>query len=595
MILRYLRPREWLMVAACIALVSVQVYLDLRIPEYMSDITYHLQIGTGTGTIVDDGERMLACALASFALAMCTAVLAARVSAVFCGRLRTLMFSSVGSFSKQDIDGFSAASLITRSTNDVYQIQQFMPRAITVVSKAPLIAVLAIWKISGSAYEWSVSTVVAIVVMTSAFSVMMYRGMPYIRRMQWYVDAVNHITREGLEGTRGIRAYNAEPHHERRLEEASGKLLDNSVSLARVMSPMHALSSSMMNFLILAIYWLGAGIIMSSGSQDAQMRLFSDMMVFTSYATQVLSAIMMASGILRGLPRIIVSSRRITDVIGHKPSIHDGTGSGGDVRGSVVFDDVSFTYPGTGREVISHVSFEASPGETVAIIGPTASGKSTLISLALRMYDVSSGRILVDGTDVREMTMDDLHSRMGYVPQMPIVFSGTVRDNVDYGGRHRTDTEVERALRIAQLWDFVSRMPAGIDTDLAQHGWNLSGGQRQRLGIARAVCRDPAVYLFDDTFSALDYRTDRDLRSELDREISSTRIVVAQRVSTIIDADRIIVLDGGRVVGEGTHEQLMSSCPLYREIAVSQLEGARWPDADRGHRCGHAPRTSPRT
>ena len=275
------------MVAACIALVSVQVYLDLRIPEYMSDITYHLPIGTGTGTIVDDGERMLACALASFALAMCTAVLAARVSAVFCGRLRTLMFSSVGSFSKQDIDGFSAASLITRSTNDVYQIQQFMPRAITVVSKAPLIAVLAIWKISGSAYEWSVSTVVAIVVMTSAFSVMMYRGMPYIRRMQWYVDVVNHITREGLEGTRGIRAYNAEPHHERRLEEASGKLLDNSVSLARVMSPMHALSSSMMNFLILAIYWLGAGIIMSSGSQDAQMRLFSDMMVFTSYAAYI--------------------------------------------------------------------------------------------------------------------------------------------------------------------------------------------------------------------------------------------------------------------------------------------------------------------
>lgn len=595
MILRYFRPRDWLMVAACVALVSVQVYLDLRIPEYMSDITYHLQLGTATETIVEDGERMLACALASFALAMCTAVLAARVSAVFCGRLRTLMFSSVGSFSKQDVDGFSAASLITRSTNDIYQIQQFMPRAITVVSKAPLIAVLAIWKMSGSAYEWTAATVVAMVVMVVAFSLMMYRGMPYIRRMQWYVDAVNHITREGLEGTRGIRAYNAEAHHERRLEEASDRLLDNSVSLAKVMSPMHALSSSMMNFLILAIYWLGAGIIVSAGSQDQQMRLFSDMMVFTSYATQVLSAVMMASGILRGLPRIMVSSKRISEVISHDPSIRGGGTPGGGVRGSVVFEDVSFAYPGTGREVLSHVSFRTDPGETLALIGPTASGKSTVISLILRMYDVTSGRILVDGTDVRDMTLEDLHSRMGYVPQMPIVFSGTVRDNVDYGGNGRTDGEVERALRIAQLWDFVSSMPEGIDTDLAQHGWNLSGGQRQRLGIARAVCRDPAVYLFDDTFSALDYRTDRDLRSALDRELDSTRIVVAQRVGTILDADRIIVLDGGRVVGEGRHADLMDSCPLYREIAESQLEGTRWPDPGRGCPPGRAPATSRRT
>ena len=442
------------------------------------------------------------------------------------------------------------------------------------VVKAPLIAVLAVWKISGSAYEWTAATVLAMLVLVSGFSLLLYRGMPFIRRMQTYVDAVNRITREGLEGTKGIRAYNAESRQEARLD-----LLDNSMSVVRTMSPMHALSSSMLNFLTLAIYWLGAGIIQSAGSQGMQMQLFSDMIVFTSYATQVVSAVMMASGILRGLPRVMVSTRRIEEVVRHPSSISDGAGSRGTgVRGEVVFDDVSFSYPGTDRRVLSDVSFRASPGEKVAVIGPTASGKSTLLALVPRMYDVTSGRVLVDGVDVRDYALEELRSRLGYVPQAPVVFSGTVRDNVNYGegSGGRTDADVERALRIAQLWGHVESMPDGIDTDLAQHGWSLSGGQRQRLGIARAVCRDPEIYLFDDTFSALDYRTDRDLRSALDRETSgATRIVVAQRVGTIMDADRIIVLDGGRVVGEGTHAELMGSCPLYREIAESQLEGSR--------------------
>ena len=578
MIVRHLTWRGWIMLAACVFLIAGQVYLDLRIPEYMGIITDHLQTGTATDIVARDGARMVACALLSLLLAACTAVLAARVSADLCHTLRMRLFASVGAFSRQDIDGFSASSLITRSTNDVYQIQQFLPRAINMVVKAPMIGIMAVWKISSSSFQWTAVTVIAMVVLLAAFSVMLYRGMPYMRSMQRHVDSVNRMTREGLEGARGIRAYNAEARQEARLTEASEGLLDNSLTLVRVMAPMHALASSMMNFLTLAIYWVGAGIIQSAAGPGEQMSLFSDMIVFTSYATQIISAVMMASGIIRGLPRVMVSSRRICEVIDHVPSVSDSEDPADtEPRGRVEFRDVSFRYPGTDRDVLSGVSFVADPGETVAIIGPTASGKSTLVSLIPRLYDVASGSILVDGADVRSYTFEELNSRLGYVPQTAVVFSGTVRDNVNYGGGSgsRDDGDVERALRVAQLWDFVSGLPDGLDTDLAQHGWSLSGGQRQRLAIARAVCRDPGIYIFDDTFSALDYRTDRDVREALDRETSgATRIVVAQRVGTIMDADRIVVLDGGRVVGMGTHEELMDSCPLYREIAESQTEAS---------------------
>ena len=578
MILRHLSWRGWLMLAACVFLIAGQVYLDLRIPEYMGIITDHLQAGTATEIVASDGARMVACALLSLMLAACTAVLAARVSADLCHTLRMRLFASVGAFSRQDVDGFSASSLITRSTNDVYQIQQFLPRAINMVVKAPMIGVMAVWKISSSSFQWTAVTVIAMVVLLAAFSAMLYRGMPYMRSMQRHVDSVNMMTREGLEGARGIRAYNAEPRQEARLAEASGRLLDNSLTLVRVMAPMHALASSMMNFLTLAIYWVGAGIIQSAAGPGEQMSLFSDMIVFTSYATQIISAVMMASGIIRGLPRVMVSSRRICEVIDHIPSVSDPAEPAvTEPRGRVEFRDVTFRYPGTDRDVLSGVSFVAEPGETVAIIGPTASGKSTLVSLIPRLYDVTSGSILVDGADVRSYTFEELNSRLGYVPQTAVVFSGTVRDNVNYGGESgsRDDGDVERALRVAQLWDFVSGLPDGLNTDLAQHGWSLSGGQRQRLAIARAVCRDPGVYLFDDTFSALDYRTDRDIREALDRETSgATRIVVAQRVGTIMDADRIVVLDGGHVVGIGTHGELMDTCPLYREIAESQTEAS---------------------
>lgn len=576
MILRYLRGRDWTMIACCVALIIGQVYLDLRIPEYMSEITYRLQTGDGTDEIAECGIRMIACAFASLGLALCTSVLSARAASSLCRTLREKQFRKIATWSRQDLDSFSVASLITRSTNDVYQLQQFIGRAINMVVKAPVLAVWALLKITSSAFEWTAVTGAAMAVLLIAISLVMWRGTPYIRKMQWFVDAVNSETREELEGMRTIRAYNAEAKTEKEFDRSSEDLRDNAVKAVKIMSLMHPLASSMMSFLTMGIYWVGAGVIeASSGNADAQMRLFSDMIVFTSYATMVLSSVMMATGILRIMPNIIVSSRRIEEVISHDSPIRDGSLYAEDALepGAVEFDHVSFTYPGSEREALHDVTFRAEPGSTLAIIGPTASGKSTIISLIARLYDATEGSVSVGGRNVREYREDDLDSMIGYVPQTAVVFTGSMKDNVGYGGKARSDEMIERAIRVAQLSELVERMPDGMDSDVSQHGWNLSGGQKQRLSIARAVCKDPPIYLFDDSFSALDSRTDRNLREALKKETAgATKIIVAQRVGTIIDADEILVLDEGRIVGSGTHEELMAACPLYREIAQSQLE-----------------------
>ena len=576
MILRYLRGRDWAMIACCVALIIGQVYLDLRIPEYMSEITYRLQTGDGTDEIAECGIRMMACAFASLGLALCTSVLSARAASSLCRTLREKQFRKIATWSRQDLDSFSVASLITRSTNDVYQLQQFIGRAINMVVKAPVLAIWALLKITSSAFEWTAVTGAAMAVLLIAISLVMWRGTPYIRKMQWFVDAVNSETREELEGMRTIRAYNAEAKTEKEFDRSSEDLRDNAVKAVKIMSLMHPLASSMMSFLTMGIYWVGAGVIeASSGNADAQMRLFSDMIVFTSYATMVLSSVMMATGILRIMPNIIVSSRRIEEVISHDSPIRDGSLYAEDALepGAVEFDHVSFKYPGSEREALHDVTFRAEPGSTLAIIGPTASGKSTIISLIARLYDATEGSVSVGGRDVREYREDDLDSMIGYVPQTAVVFTGSMKDNVGYGGKARSDEMIERAIRVAQLSELVERMPDGVDSDVSQHGWNLSGGQKQRLSIARAVCKDPPIYLFDDSFSALDSRTDRNLREALKKETAgATKIIVAQRVGTIIDADEILVLDEGRIVGSGTHEELMAACPLYREIAQSQLE-----------------------
>ena len=574
MILKYLGRRDWIWVIACVAFIVCQVYFDLRIPEYMSEITDHIQMGMGSDIVARDGLAMVVCSLLSLAASLCAGAMSARTAACLSRNLRRLEFERVQSFSKQDINSFSAASLITRSTNDVYHIQGFTARGLQISVKAPIMAVWALSKINAGAFEWTAVTAIALIILVVVIILLVKLNFPFMKRIQWLMDGVNRSTRENLEGLRVIRAYNAEGYQQEKFDRANEDLLKNNLTAVRIMAPLHPISSSLMNFLTLAIYWIGAGIIVSTSSQAEQMTLFSDMIVFTTYATQVVMSVMMLTGIFRGLPRAMVSASRIEEVIEHEPAIRDGPGVGDtEQKGTVEFRDVAFSY-GDDREVVSDISFKVEAGQTFAIIGPTGSGKTSLVNLIPRMYEATSGSVMVDGHDVKEYGLRELRSRIGYVPQSAVIFSGSVRDNVNYGegANDRSEDDIRRALDIAQASSFVDSMSEGMDSFISQHGRNVSGGQKQRISIARAVCREPEIYIFDDTFSALDYRTDRDLRAALKRETSGhTTIIVAQRIGTIMDADRIIVLENGRIVGDGDHASLMNDCPLYREIAESQL------------------------
>ena len=574
MILKYLGRRDWIWVIACVAFIVCQVYFDLRIPEYMSEITDHIQMGMGSDIVARDGLAMVVCSLLSLAASLCAGAMSARTAACLSRNLRRLEFERVQSFSKQDINSFSAASLITRSTNDVYHIQGFTARGLQISVKAPIMAVWALSKINAGAFEWTAVTAIALIILVVVIILLVKLNFPFMKRIQWLMDGVNRSTRENLEGLRVIRAYNAEGYQQEKFDRANEDLLKNNLTAVRIMAPLHPISSSLMNFLTLAIYWIGAGIIVSTSSQAEQMTLFSDMIVFTTYATQVVMSVMMLTGIFRGLPRAMVSASRIEEVIEHEPAIRDGPGVGDtEQKGTVEFRDVAFSY-GDDREVVSDISFKVEAGQTFAIIGPTGSGKTSLVNLIPRMYEATSGSVMVDGHDVKEYGLRELRSRIGYVPQSAVIFSGSVKENVNYGegANDRSEDDIRRALDIAQASSFVDSMPEGMDSFISQHGRNVSGGQKQRISIARAVCREPEIYIFDDTFSALDYRTDRDLRAALKRETSGhTTIIVAQRIGTIMDADRIIVLENGRIVGDGDHASLMNDCPLYREIAESQL------------------------
>ena len=574
MILKYLGRRDWIWVIACVAFIVCQVYFDLRIPEYMSEITDHIQMGMGSDIVARDGLAMVVCSLLSLAASLCAGAMSARTAASLSRNLRRLEFERVQSFSKQDINSFSAASLITRSTNDVYHIQGFTARGLQISVKAPIMAVWALSKINAGAFEWTAVTAIALIILVVVIILLVKLNFPFMKRIQWLMDGVNRSTRENLEGLRVIRAYNAEGYQQEKFDRANEDLLKNNLTAVRIMAPLHPISSSLMNFLTLAIYWIGAGIIVSTSSQAEQMTLFSDMIVFTTYATQVVMSVMMLTGIFRGLPRAMVSASRIEEVIEHEPAIRDGPGVGDtEQKGTVEFRDVAFSYRDD-REVVSDISFKVEAGQTFAIIGPTGSGKTSLVNLIPRMYEATSGSVMVDGHDVKEYGLRELRSRIGYVPQSAVIFSGSVKENVNYGegANDRSEDDIRRALDIAQASSFVDSMSEGMDSFISQHGRNVSGGQKQRISIARAVCREPEIYIFDDTFSALDYRTDRDLRAALKRETSGhTTIIVAQRIGTIMDADRIIVLENGRIVGDGDHASLMNDCPLYREIAESQL------------------------
>ena len=575
MILKYLRAREWAAIAACVVLIVLMVYLELEIPGYMSSITTEIvSPDTDMDVIYGDGGMMIACAFASLVVSIVVGCLAAWIATSLSMRLRDLEYSRVQSFSLEEMNRFSTSSLITRSTNDISQIQMTTAMGLMIMIRAPIMAVWAIMKILDKNWEWTMATAVAVVVIITIISVIMLYAIPRFKRIQGLTDNVNRVTRENLSGIRVVRAYNAESYQEEKSETANIELTDTNLSANRALAVMFPAMMLVMNGLALSIYWIGALLIDAAALPGDKMVLFSDMVVFSSYAMQVVMSFIMLVMIFMILPRAMVASKRIQEVINTEPSIRDGPGADAPRQGSVEFRNVSFRYPGTSGDVLHDISFTASKGETVAFIGSTGSGKTTVVDLIPRFYDATDGQVLVDGVDVREYRLNDLRGRIGYVPQKAFMFKGTIDSNVRYGDTSGSVTEdqVRRAVRIAQAAEFVEAKEGGYMSDVAQGGSNLSGGQKQRLSIARTVCRDPEIYIFDDSFSALDYRTDRTLRETLRKEISgATTLIVAQRIGTIMDADRIVVIDDGEVVGIGTHEELLRTCRVYLDIARSQF------------------------
>lgn len=576
---RYFRKKEWLMVFGSLVFVVGQVWLDLRLPDYMSDITtFVMTEGSTMSDVLIAGAKMLFCALGSVAFSCIVGFFAAQIAAGLSKRLRSEMFSKVSAFSMEEINGFSTASLITRSTNDITQVQMAIAMGLQVIIKAPILAVWAILKILGKSWQWTAVTGGAVVVLVIIIGIVVLFAMPKFKMLQVLTDDLNRVTRENLTGIRVVRAYNAENYQMNKFDKSNKKVTSTLLFATRIMAIMMPGMNLIMSGLSLAIYWVGAYLINDAVDIQNKVDLFADMTVFTSYAVQVVMAFMMLVMIFIIMPRAMVAAKRINEVLSTKPKIINGNVKETDplVTGTVEFRNVSFKYPDASDYVLKNISFKANKGDTVAFIGSTGSGKSTLINLVPRFYDVTEGEVLVDGIDVRNYDIKSLNDKLGYVPQKAVMFSGTVKSNVGYGEnadeREYTDEEIKKAVEIAQGTEFVEKMENTYDGAIAQGGSNISGGQKQRLAIARAVCRKPEIYIFDDSFSALDYKTDRILRSELKKETSgTTSLIVAQRIGTIKDADCIIVLEKGEVAGMGTHEELLKNCEVYRQIALSQL------------------------
>jgi len=576
-ILKRLSLTEWIQAGVSLLFVVAQVWLDLKLPDYMSQITVLTQTpGSDMAEIWQAGGSMLLCALGSLLAAGVVGMLASRIAASFSQRLRSLLFNKVDSFSMEEIGRFSTASLITRSTNDVTQIQFLITMGLQLMIKAPIMAVWAITKIAGKGMEWTVATGIAVLIVTVMMTLLLIFVLPKFRKMQTLTDNLNRVTMENLTGVRVVRAYNAEEYQNGKFEVANQELTRNQLYTSRGMAIMMPMMTAVMSGLTLAIYWIGAGLINAAQAMD-KLILFSNMVVFSAYAMQVIMSMMMLVMIFILLPRAMVSAKRINEVLDTNPTVVEGEGTQGlpGVEGEVTFEHVSFRYPGASEDVLHDVSFTAKKGETVAFIGSTGSGKSTVINLIPRFFDATEGTVLVDGVNVKAYRQEALNNKIGYVPQKAVLFRGSVQSNVAYGESAYGEPaleDVKRAVAIAQGTDFVEKMENTYEADISQSGTNISGGQKQRLSIARAVCRRPEIYIFDDSFSALDYRTDRDLRAALRQETEGvTSLIVAQRIGTIMNADRILVLDEGRVVGMGTHRELLKTCDVYREIAMSQL------------------------
>lgn len=576
-LLKKLTWKDFILAAVAFVFIIVQVWLSLTMPDYMSEITKLVQTkGSKMNDILIAGGKMLACALGSLLAAVCTSICASKISSNFSANLRGQVFHKVQSFSMEEIGNFSTASLITRSTNDITQVQMLIVMGLEVLLKAPIMAVWALCKISTKNWQWTASTGLAVVVLLSFVGVCVAIALPKFKKLQSLTDNLNRVTRENLTGLNVVRAYNAEGYQQKKFNDANDELTKTQLFANRTMGTMMPGIQMVMNGLMLAIYWIGAYLISNAQMFD-KLTIFSDMIVFTQYAMQVVMSFMMLVMIFVLLPRASVSAKRINEVLDMPLSIKDGTKENGidGKKGEVEFRNVSFCYPDAEKDVIEDISFTAHKGETIAFIGSTGCGKSTVINMIPRFYDATKGEVLVDGVNVKEYTQKALRNKIGYVSQKAVLFTGSIKSNVAYGDNGTkgfTDDVVKQAIETAQAKEFVDKTEGGVDAFVAQGGSNFSGGQKQRLSIARAICRHPEILIFDDSFSALDYKTDRVLRDTLRKTCAdATRFIVAQRIGTIRDADKIIVLDDGKIAGMGKHNELMETCEVYRQIAYSQL------------------------
>lgn len=575
-LIRKMRRSDVLMALVCSVLVLGQIYFDLELPDYMSDLTVLIETpGSTMSDILHTGLEMLGCTLASAALCILCGYLTAKVAAGFALTTRERVFNKIADFGQHEMMSFSVPSLINRTTNDITQVQMVIAMGLQLLIKSPIMAVWAVIKIIDKSWELSVITAGFIVALLMVMVIVIALVVPRFRRVQKLTDKINLVARENLTGINVVHAYNAEDYQNEKFEKSNSELMRTQLFNQRTFAFLTPVMQLGMNALALVIYWVGASLVNAFPAEDTAVRLetFSNIVVFGTYATYVIMSIMMLVIIIMLLPAAQVSAQRINEVLSSKTDIHEGTRSDSPETGTVEFRHVSFHYP-DGGDVLEDISFKANRGETVAFIGATGSGKTTLVSLIARFYDATEGEVLVDGVNVKDYTFDALYDRVGYVTQKAVLFSGTVKSNVLFGKSRggRGDADVGKALDLAMASEFVDRLPQGMDSPIAQGGTNVSGGQKQRLSIARALAREPEILIFDDSFSALDYRTDAALRAGLKSELgSTTRLIVAQRIGTIRNADKIIVLDDGKAVGIGTHDELMQNCPVYQEIARSQL------------------------
>jgi len=576
-ILKYFNSKNVWFIMISTAFIVLQVYLDLKLPDYLAEITKLVQTeGNSLSEMWEPGIYMLLCAIGSLLASFIVVYLVAQSAASLAKRLRSLLFDKVQSFSMAEMNQFSTASLITRSTNDITQVQTIVAMGLQVMIKAPILAAWAIVKISSKSWQWTLSSGVSVALLLLMIAIVILFAMPKFRLIQGLTDQLNRVTREGLTGLRVIRAYNAGSSQEAKFDRANGELTDANLFTSRLMALMMPVMSLIMSGLSLAIYWIGAYLI-NGAEMPARLGLFSDMVIFSSYAMQIVMAFMMLSMVFFMLPRASVSAKRVMEVLNTEPNIRDGSHASpiGAKAGEIEFRNVSFKYGDSDEYVLQDINFVARKGDTVAFIGSTGSGKTTLMNLIPRFYDVTEGEVLVHGMNVKEYALQDLHNKLGYVPQKAVLFTGTVTSNVAYGDNGHeagSSEDVKRAVAIAKGTEFVEKLENGYEGSISQGGSNLSGGQKQRLSIARAIYRNPDIYIFDDSFSALDYKTDRQLRSMLKQETAgATNLIVGQRIGTIKDADLILVLDEGRIVGRGTHQELLETCEVYRQIANSQL------------------------